>query len=149
MTGLNVAIAGAGIGGLTAAIALQQRGAHVTVYEKATELKELGAGVVIGMNGERVYERLGLKDSLAAIAGKISDWTLQTWQDEPLAKWRAPYPAEHTYPLHRARCSSAEVASVRSRTHPRPGCASTSPTVPTPGPTCWSAPMAFTRWYRA
>ena len=71
MAGLNVAIAGAGIGGLTAAIALQQRGAHVTVYEKATELKELGAGVVIGMNGERVYERLGLKDSLAAIAGRI------------------------------------------------------------------------------
>ena len=59
MAGLNVAIAGAGIGGLTAAIALQQRGAHVTVYEKATELKELGAGGVIGMNGERVYERLG------------------------------------------------------------------------------------------
>ena len=103
MAGLNVAIAGAGIGGLTAAIALQQRGAHVTVYEKATELKELGAGVVIGMNGERVYERLGLKDSLAAIAGKISGWTLQTWQDEPLAKWRAPYPAEHTYPVHRAQ----------------------------------------------
>ena len=74
MAGLNVAIAGAGIGGLTAAIALQQRGAHVTVYEKATELKELGAGVVIGMNGERVYERRGLKDSLAAIAGKISGW---------------------------------------------------------------------------
>jgi len=103
MAGLNVAIAGAGIGGLTAAIALQQRGAQVTVYEKATELKELGAGVVIGMNGERVYQRLGLQDSLAAIAGKISGWTLQTWQDEPLTKWRAPYPAEHTYPVHRAQ----------------------------------------------
>jgi 2-polyprenyl-6-methoxyphenol hydroxylase-like FAD-dependent oxidoreductase len=44
MGGLNVAIVGAGIGGLTAAIALDRRGVNVEVYEKAHELKELGAG---------------------------------------------------------------------------------------------------------
>lgn len=103
MTGLNVAIAGAGMGGLTAAIALQRRGIDVTVYEKAHELKELGAGVVIGANAERIYESLGLKEFLAAISGKISGWTMQTWQDEPLTGWHAPYRAEHTYPLHRAQ----------------------------------------------
>ncbi|MGB8403608.1 MAG: FAD-dependent monooxygenase [Mycobacterium sp.] len=103
MTGLKIAIAGAGIGGLTAAIALQQHGADVTVYEKAHELKELGAGVVIGANAERIYQRLGVRDELAAIAGKISGWTMQTWQDEPLTGWHAPYPADHTYPLHRAQ----------------------------------------------
>lgn len=103
MSGLDIAIAGAGIGGLTAAIALQQHGANVTVYEKAHVLKELGAGVVIGANAERVYDRLGLMRSLAAIAGKISGWTMQTWHDEPLTGWRAPYPAERTFPLHRAQ----------------------------------------------
>ncbi|MDH6244657.1 FAD-dependent monooxygenase [Mycobacterium sp. OTB74] len=103
MTGLNIAVAGAGIGGLTAAMALQQHGATVTVYEKAHELKELGAGVVIGANAERVYDRLGLTDSLAAIAGKISGWTMHTWQGESLDGWRAPYPAARTYPLHRAQ----------------------------------------------
>jgi salicylate hydroxylase len=72
MGGLNVAIVGAGIGGLTAAIALDRRGVNVAVYEKAHELKELGAGVVIGANGARVYDSLGLGDSLAAIAGKVS-----------------------------------------------------------------------------
>ena len=60
MGGLNVAIVGAGIGGLTAAIALNRRGVNVAIYEKAHELKELGAGVVIGANGARVYDRLGL-----------------------------------------------------------------------------------------
>lgn len=103
MTGLTVAIAGAGIGGLTAALALQQHGADVAVYEKAHELKELGAGVVIGANAERVYDRLGLTDALSTIAGKISGWSMQTWRDEPLRGWRAPYPPEHTYPLHRAQ----------------------------------------------
>ena len=47
MGALNVAIVGAGIGGLTAAIALRRRGVNVAVYEKAHELKELGAGVTL------------------------------------------------------------------------------------------------------
>ena len=44
MGALNVAIVGAGIGGLTAAIALGRHGVNVAVYEKAHELRELGAG---------------------------------------------------------------------------------------------------------
>src|SRR6476620_1195033 len=73
MGGLDVAIVGAGIGGLTAAIALHRRGVDVAVYEKAHELRELGAGVVIGANGARVYDSLGLGDFLDAIASNGSE----------------------------------------------------------------------------
>jgi salicylate hydroxylase len=122
MGGLDVAIVGAGIGGLTAAIALHRRGVNVAVYEKAHELRELGAGVVIGANGARVYDSLGLGDSLAAIAGKVSTvrsgpltfapWTIKTWQDEPLPGWRPPYAAAETYPLHRAEFQNMLLAAL-------------------------------------
>ncbi|MFI1914180.1 FAD-dependent monooxygenase [Nocardia sp. NPDC020380] len=102
MSGLKVAITGAGIGGLTAAIALQQRGADVTVYEKAHELRELGAGVAVGGNGARIYESLGLRDAIAAIAGTISTINVKTWRGEPLPGYRPPFPVDQTYPLHRA-----------------------------------------------
>ncbi|MEZ0302913.1 MAG: FAD-dependent oxidoreductase, partial [Hyphomicrobiaceae bacterium] len=46
-----VLIVGAGIGGLTCALALLQRGIDVEVYEQATELREIGAGVQISANG--------------------------------------------------------------------------------------------------
>jgi salicylate hydroxylase len=112
MGGLDVAIVGAGIGGLTAGIALDRRGVNVAVYEKAHELRELGAGVVIGANGARVYDSLGLKDSLAAIAGKVSTLTMKTWRDEPLLGWRPPYPAAQTYPLHRAEFQKMLLAAM-------------------------------------
>jgi flavin-dependent dehydrogenase len=45
MSGLHVAIAGGGIGGLTLALALHQRGIDCTVYEAAREIKPLGVGI--------------------------------------------------------------------------------------------------------
>lgn len=49
MTGssLNVGIIGAGIGGLTAGIAIARAGAHVTILEAASELGEIGAGIQV------------------------------------------------------------------------------------------------------
>ena len=91
MGALNVAIVGVGIGGLTAAIALRRRGVNVVVYEKADELRELGAAVTIGENGARVYDSLGLRDSLAAIAGKISTITWKTWRNESLPGYKLRY----------------------------------------------------------
>lgn len=59
LTGLNVAVAGGGIGGMAAAIALAQRGAAVTVHEQAAELREVGAGLQVSANGQRVLRALG------------------------------------------------------------------------------------------
>ncbi len=56
----NITILGGGIGGLTASIALAQRGAQVTVLEQAEAITEVGAGLQISPNGYRVLAALGL-----------------------------------------------------------------------------------------
>src|SRR5579875_3438391 len=53
----RILIVGAGIGGLTAALALMRRGIAVTVYEQANELAEVGAGLQISANGSGVRRR--------------------------------------------------------------------------------------------
>ena len=55
-----VTIIGGGIGGLTAALALTQRGAAVTVLERAGALREVGAGIQLSPNAMRVIDALGL-----------------------------------------------------------------------------------------
>lgn len=57
-------IAGAGFAGLTAAIALAQRGWSVRVHEKAPETRESGAGIVLWHNSLRVLEALGAYDAV-------------------------------------------------------------------------------------
>ncbi|KAL9943437.1 hypothetical protein ACHAQF_007760 [Verticillium nonalfalfae] len=62
---LRIAIVGAGIAGLTAAIALQRYvNIDVHVYERATELREIGATIALGPNGLKTLERLGVSDVL-------------------------------------------------------------------------------------
>ncbi|HZO46792.1 MAG TPA: FAD-dependent monooxygenase [Xanthobacteraceae bacterium] len=61
----TVVIAGAGIGGLTAAIALAQRGFRVSVIEQAERLEAIGAGIQLSPNASRVLIGLGLGDRLA------------------------------------------------------------------------------------
>ena len=60
-----IAIAGAGIGGLTAALALAQKGFPVTLMERATRFEEVGAGLQISPNASRVLIGLGLGGALA------------------------------------------------------------------------------------
>jgi salicylate hydroxylase len=69
---MRVAIAGGGIGGLTLARALAERGIEADVYEQAAELREIGAAVALSANGVRELERLGLGGGLAAISTQPS-----------------------------------------------------------------------------
>ncbi|CZR65806.1 related to salicylate 1-monooxygenase [Phialocephala subalpina] len=63
---LRVVIAGAGIAGLTAAIALRKHPLiDVQVYEQAPELLEIGASIALGPNGLRTLERLGLQNAIS------------------------------------------------------------------------------------
>lgn len=68
MTARSVSIAGAGIGGLTAALALLDAGFDVRVFEQSSELREAGAGVQLGPNAMRVYAALGLAPAIAAFS---------------------------------------------------------------------------------
>lgn len=99
---LKVLIAGGGIGGMAAAIALLQRGFDVEVYEQAGELREIGAGIQISPNGNRALDALGvfgrLRDlSITASGKEIRLWnTGQTWKlfdlgDAALRRYGFPY----------------------------------------------------------
>ncbi len=109
----NVLIAGAGIGGLAAALALLQRGFSVELFEQAPELAELGAGVQISANGSRVLIALGLERPMRAIVceaamKQVRIWnTGQTWKlfdlgADSVARFGAPYWFVHRGDLHRA-----------------------------------------------
>lgn len=60
----TIVIAGAGIGGLTAALALAARGFRIVVLEKAEQLEEVGAGLQLSPNASRVLVELGLTERL-------------------------------------------------------------------------------------
>jgi salicylate hydroxylase len=69
----RIAIIGAGIGGLTLAIALRRRGVNAQVYEQASELREIGAAVALSANGTRELERLNCLDGLVSCATEPSE----------------------------------------------------------------------------
>ncbi|MGH8764164.1 MAG: FAD-dependent monooxygenase [Burkholderiales bacterium] len=64
MSGHEILIAGGGIGGLAAALALAQKGRRVRVLEKAAEFGEIGYGIQMGPNVASMLERLGVLKSL-------------------------------------------------------------------------------------
>jgi len=64
----TIAISGAGIGGLTAALAVAAAGFRVVVCERSRQLSEIGAGIQLTPNPNRVLAALGLDAALAAAA---------------------------------------------------------------------------------
>jgi salicylate hydroxylase len=77
----HIAVAGAGIGGLTAALSLSQIGATVTVYEQAEALGEVGAGVQLSPNATAVLARLDLLDALRQCAVEPNETLLRRGRD--------------------------------------------------------------------
>ncbi|MBC6607310.1 FAD-dependent monooxygenase [Hymenobacter sp. BT188] len=65
-------IVGAGIGGLATALALRQQNHDVQVVEAAAELREIGAGVVLGANAMQALDRLGVHDAVRAAGFPIT-----------------------------------------------------------------------------
>ena len=98
----QILIGGGGIGGLSAAIALLQRGFDVEVFEQASELREFGAGIQISPNGNRALDSLGVFKTLHRLscpsdAKEIRLWnTGKTWPlfdlgDAAVRKYGYPY----------------------------------------------------------
>lgn len=71
MRSLDIIIAGAGMGGLTAAIALKQAGHKVHIYERAPELAPIGAAISIWPNGVKVCHALGVGNAVEAVGGDM------------------------------------------------------------------------------
>jgi salicylate hydroxylase len=115
---MRVGIVGAGIGGLSAALPLLDAGFDVQVYEQATVLSEVGAGVQISPNASRLLHRYGLANHLAATGVKPQAWHQRRWDDgrtllrtplgEPVeARFGVPH-----YQMHRADLQSALAGAV-------------------------------------
>jgi salicylate hydroxylase len=108
----KVLIAGAGIAGLVAGLSLLQRGIEVEIFEQASELRELGAGVQLSANGTRVLIALGLEKEMLGIASEPSGKQIRlfstgrTWKLFDLgvssrAIYGAPYWMVHRGDFHR------------------------------------------------
>lgn len=67
---MRIAIVGAGIGGLSAAVGLQRAGAEVTVFERAPELRAGGSGLSLFANGLAALECLGLREAFEAVTDR-------------------------------------------------------------------------------
>lgn len=117
----RVLIAGAGIGGLSAALALLRRGIDVDIYEQATELREVGAGVQISPNGSRALYALGVGDAVRSLscepAGKeVRLWnTGQTWKlfdlgADAIERYGFPYFTVYRADLHQALVEAVRMA---------------------------------------
>lgn len=72
MDSRRVVVVGAGIGGLTAAIALRRAGFEATVHERAAGPSEIGAGISIWGNATRVFDALGVGDAVRAIGEPLA-----------------------------------------------------------------------------
>ena len=108
MTRHRILIAGAGIGGLTAGACLLRAGHDVTIFEQASELSEVGAGLQISANATHVLHNLGLRAPLAQVGVRPGAYVFRlhdtgeeihrfALSDEHERLHGAPY-----YQLHRA-----------------------------------------------
>lgn len=89
--GARILIIGAGIGGLTAAIALLQRGFRVRVFEQAPELGEVGAGLSLQRNANLVFAELGLHERIHAIANLPVRGAVKDYFSGEVREWTGPY----------------------------------------------------------
>jgi len=69
---MTLDIIGAGIGGLTTAIALKQKGINTRIYEQSKAIKPVGAGIILANNAMQVYDKLGLRKEIEQNGNFIS-----------------------------------------------------------------------------
>lgn len=115
-SGKSIAIIGAGIGGLMAAIVLRRAGFEVEIYEQAGQFARVGAGIQMGPNPMKILRGIGLEDHLRSFAFEPAHADSRDWDTgertnrhllNPASEERygAPYLLLHRADLHAALAS--------------------------------------------
>jgi salicylate hydroxylase len=114
----RVAIAGGGIGGLSAALCLARAGHHVTVFERRARVEEAGAGIQLSPNASRILIELGLGPALERLADQPAQLNVRRLTDgaelatmsfaDLAIRHRAPYWALRRADLHGVLLAAAE-----------------------------------------
>jgi 5-methylphenazine-1-carboxylate 1-monooxygenase len=117
----SVLVAGGGIGGLTAALALADRGAEVTVFEAASEIRPLGVGINVLPHAMAVLDRLGLLDTIADQGVRTAELCFFNRHGQLI--WREPRGLDAGYPvpqvsIHRGALQLALLDAVIERLGP-------------------------------
>ena len=121
-------VVGGGIGGLTAALALSQQGFKVLVLERAQQFREIGAGIQLGPNVWRMFDKLGVTDEIRAqtifpdqlvtmdsISGQ--QITRIPLKEKFLRRFRYPYGLIHRADLHAVlfeRCKRSPLVTLKT-----------------------------------
>jgi 2-polyprenyl-6-methoxyphenol hydroxylase-like FAD-dependent oxidoreductase len=109
---MRAVVVGAGIGGLGAALALQQRGHDVIVLERAKELEAVGAGIALARNGLRALEQLGVGEGIAAAGATAGRVQLRTKEGDVLLEVPLHERGWEMLGTHRADLQTALVDAV-------------------------------------
>ncbi|MDB5628154.1 MAG: FAD-binding protein, partial [Tardiphaga sp.] len=116
----TIIVAGAGIGGLTAALALAAQGFRIVVLEKAERVEEIGAGLQLSPNASRILTALGLHEAIAARALAPDAVSLMSARAGgeiarlPLGEAAALRAGAPYWVMHRADLQSVLLAAVRA-----------------------------------
>jgi 3-hydroxybenzoate 6-monooxygenase len=127
LDGSQVIIAGGGIGGAANALALARQGAQVTMFERATEFGEVGAGLQVGPHGARILDSWGVLDEVLADgvlpkhivfrdAVTAEVLTKVDLGEEYRARYGGPYFVTHRSDLHATLVKAARAAGAQLHT---------------------------------
>ncbi len=117
---MNGIIIGAGIGGLTTAIALQQRNINVNIYESSPTLLPVGAGILVPPNAMAVMDKLGLVDAVITHGITISKLAIEDTKGKPISLTNASYQSEtgkyNTVAIHRGILQKILLEAIKPNT---------------------------------
>ena len=121
------AIVGAGIGGLTLAIALQRKGFNVSVFEKAPSLKPLGAGLALAANAVNAFSEIGIADAVLNAGSILRKLMIKDDSGRILAETNSEkvskkYNTVNNFTIHRADLHEVLLSQLSTNVHLGKGC---------------------------
>ena len=114
---MKITIIGAGIGGLTTAIALKQRGHKVEIFETSPHFSKAGSGINLAINAMQIFKRLGVYDDIVKAGNHstsmvVSDSNLSVISKIDLKEAEQKYEAK-TVAIHRATLHKILLAHLK------------------------------------